>query len=120
MAEEKDVQREIESIRSQAEGFLQQSNFLKALQVAITAPNGGSKDQDTAAQTVSNVLNGIKEADMGKILDQLSEDERVHVLRFTYRGMALAQNCAPLLRWNNAIYDKDGAGAIMRVLVNRN
>ena len=54
------------------------SNYLKALQVAVSAPSG-SKEQsvrDLAATSVSNVLNLIKEADIQKTVDQLTEEQR--------------------------------------------
>ena len=76
--------------------------------------------QLTLTQTVVGVLAGVKEADIGKILDSLSADERVNAMKFVYRGMATGQNCTQLLKWHSAIYDKDGAGSIMRVLVDRN
>lgn len=54
------------------------SNYLRALQVAVAAP-AGSKDQsvrDQAAATVANVLNAIKDADIVKTLESLTEAER--------------------------------------------
>ena len=76
--------------------------------------------QLTLTQAVTGVLSGVKEADIGKTLDSLSADERVGAMKFVYRGMATGQNCTQLLKWHSAIYDKDGAGSIMRVLVDRN
>ena len=76
--------------------------------------------QLSVTQVVVGVLSGIKEADIGKTLDSLSADERVAAMKFVYRGMATGQNCTQLLKWHSAIYDKDGAGSIMRVLVDRN
>lgn len=75
--------------------------------------------QDTAAQTVSSILNAIKDADMSKILDSLSEEERTATMKYIYRAMSSGQNCAALLKWHNALTDKDGAGIVMRVLVDR-
>lgn len=72
-----------------------------------------------AALFVGELCNSIKETEIAKYLDALSEDERVSMLKWVYRAMAAGKNCASLLKWQGAITDKDGTGAIMRVLVDR-
>lgn len=43
------------------------------------------------------------------------------LLKYVYRCMEKAgQNYASLLKWHERIVEKDGPGAIMRVLVDRN
>ena len=74
----------------------------------------------TLTQSVSGVLSGVKEAEIAKTVDGLSQEERSAAMKFVYRGMATGQNCTQMLKWHSALYDKDGAGSIMRVLVDRN
>jgi hypothetical protein len=74
----------------------------------------------TLTQSVSGVLSAVKEAEIAKTIEGMSQEERLNAMKFVYRGMATGQNCTQLLKWHSALYDKDGAGSIMRVLVDRN
>jgi len=108
-------------VKGEAENLASQSQYLKALQVAITAPTHAKEQtvKDLAAYTVANILNAIKDADSQKTIDALSEDERAKLLGFVYKGMATGLNCNTLLKWHGLLVDKDGTGLIMRVLVDR-
>jgi len=121
MAEDREIRGEIEKVKQEAESLLSQSAYLKALQIAVNAPTGAKTDEvkDLAAGTVSNILNAVKEADISKIIDSLSEDERSSTMKYLYRAMASGQNCPALLKWHEKLVDKDGIGVIMRVLVDR-
>jgi hypothetical protein len=55
---------------------------------------------------VSAVLGAIKDADVTKVLDALSDNERSILMKYVYRGMATGQNCTALLKWHGAIVDK--------------
>ncbi len=83
-------------------------------------PLGKDEPSKLAASTFfADLLNAIKDADIPKYLDGMSEDERVHCLKWVYRAMATGKNCTALLKWQAAITDKDGVGSIMRVIVDR-
>ena len=69
---------------------------------------------------MSGVLSAVKEAEIAKTIEGMSQEERLNAMKFVYRGMATGQNCTQLLKWHSALYDKDGTGSIMRVLVDRN
>jgi len=88
--------------------------------VAINNPARNTKAQDVkdlASAVVCFVLNSVKDADIQKIIDQLTEDERTNAMKYVYKGMATGQNCNKLLQWHQSLTDKDGIGVIMRVLV---
>jgi len=124
MSDEKevgDVSGQVDAGKKEVDKLVATGNLQQALHTALGLPT--AKDEKiklTLTQTVVGVLSGVKEADIGKTLDALSADERVNAMKFVYRGMATGQNCTQLLKWHSAIYDKDGAGSIMRVLVDRN
>jgi len=121
MADEKEIDSQIDKIKSDAEGLLAQSNPLKALQVAISAPTPKLVEgkADKIAVTIGNILTNIKDNETSKYLDSLSLDERTNLMKFIYRGMAQGSNCAALLKWHAALFEKDGVGVIMRVLTDR-
>jgi len=121
MADEKEIESQIEKIKSEAEGLLSQSNPLKALQVAITAPAPRLAEgkSDKIAVTIGNILTNIKDNETGKYVDTLNLDERTNLMKFIYRGMAQGSNCGALLKWHAALFDKDGVGVIMRVATDR-
>jgi len=121
MADEKEIESQIDRIKNEAETLLSQSNTLKALQVAITAPTGKLAEgkPDKAATTVANILNAIKDNETNKVLEALSQDDRTAVMKFVYRGMAQGAQCNALLKWHSTLFEKDGVGIIMRVLADR-
>ena len=47
--------------------------------------------QLTLTQLVSGVLSSVKEAELVKTVDGLSQEERVAAMKFVYRGMATGQ-----------------------------
>lgn len=68
-----------------------------------------------------SVLGSIKDTDIAKTIDGLSDEERQSAMKFVYRGMAIGgQNYTALLKWHGALYDKDGVGSILRTIVDRN
>ena len=69
-----------------------------------------------------DIIMQIKDNEMAKYLDSMSADERQNCMKWVYRCMAIAattKNCPVLLKWHSAIYDKDGVGSILRVMVDR-
>jgi len=121
MTDEKEVDSQIEKIKGEAESLLSQSNPLKALQVAITAPATKLSEgkSDKIAVTIGNILTSIKDSETNKYLDSLNLDERTNLMKFVYRGMAQGASCGALLKWHAALFEKDGVGIIMRVLTDR-
>ena len=64
-------------------------------------------------------LTGVKEADLGKTLESLSDTEIDTALKFVYWGLSTGQNAPILLKWHAAIVDKAGVGSVMRTLTER-
>jgi len=124
MSDDRDQSAEVERAMSEAQQQLSQGKHLQALQTALGAPTGGKEPQsvkDSAASQVANIIAAIKEADTTKIVEGLTEAERSTLLKYVFRSMAGAgQNYAALLKWHEKVVEKDGPGAIMRVLVDRN
>jgi len=121
MSDEKENPAQVDAGKKEVEKLVTTGNLPKALQAALAIPI--PKDEKlklSVTQCVSGVLSAVKEADIAKTIDGLSVEERSAAMKFVYRGMATGQNCTQMLKWHAALYDKDGAGSIMRVLVDRN
>jgi actin related protein 2/3 complex subunit 5 len=118
---------------------------------ALTSSARGSPEskQDRSADLVVSILVAVKEADIKGILDGLNDDQVDLLMKYIYRGMALAENrcvrfllhlfsspivqprsldshanplflsSAALLKWHGAVVDKAGIGSIVRVLAER-
>jgi len=121
MSDEADIKAGVESAGQESQQLCSQGNFLKALQVAVAAPSGSKEAavRDQAATAVAAVIGNIKDADVAKILGDLTEQQRDALMKYIYRAMSLNQNCTKLLQWHEKLYEKDGAGIIMRSLVDR-
>jgi len=121
MADEAEIKAGVEAVAAEVASLTQQTNYLRALQVAAAQPTG-SKDaavRDLAATTVANVIGSIKEMDSGKLIDQLTEDERTALMKYIYRAMSLGLHCTQMLKWHEKLCEKDGPGIVMRTLVDR-
>lgn len=122
MSEEKDVSvsAEVAKITREADQFAASGNYLKALQKAISAPFG-KDDKNGGTICVNSILGSVKEAEISKFVDALSEEERINAMKYIYKAMALDKltNGLTLLKWHSTIFDKDGVGVIMRVLIDR-
>jgi len=124
MSDEKDVAAQIDSTKRDVDKLVTSGGMQKALELALNVPIAkDEKLKSLSTGVVMTVLAAVKEADIAKMVDSLSEADRSTAMKFVYRGMSLPGNSAPynqLLKWHSALYDKDGPGSIMRVLVDKN
>jgi len=112
---------EVQAVKDEVERYLSQGNPLKALQSSIANPPNAKDDKvkDLAAATVVQALSSISENDIPRTLNDLNAEEQNTVMKYVYKGMALGANCAALLKWHSALYDRNGSGIIMRAMVDR-
>jgi len=112
---------EVQAVKDEVERYLSQGNALKALQSAIANPPNAKdeKVKDLAGATVTQALAAIGEGDIAKTLNDLNAEEQNTVMKYVYKGMSLGANCAALLKWHSALYERNGAGIIMRAMVDR-
>jgi actin related protein 2/3 complex, subunit 5 len=75
--------------------------------------------QDKAAENVISVLNLIKESQVDGMVNDLSAEERDTVMKYLYKGMALGENCGPMLKWHASIVEKNGIGSITKAMTDR-
>jgi len=117
-----DESAETDSVRKEIERLVTSGSVGKALSTALSAAvPKDEKIKNSLTISVCSVLSSIKENEILKNVESLSEEERSNLLKFVYRGMAVGgQNCTQLLKWHAAVVDKDGVGSIMRVLSDRN
>jgi len=81
-------------------------------------------EQVAAAQCAIQILTAIRDSDIPKMIDSLSVDERTNCCKYVYLSMSNPSqtpsvNYGCLLKWQNALYEKEGVGVIMRCLAER-
>jgi hypothetical protein len=62
--------------------------------------------QNQAATSASNALNAVKDSDIAKTLESLSETERDAAMKYVYRAMDLGLNCNKMLLWHEKLHEK--------------
>eukprot|EP01097_Dermamoeba_algensis_P009295 TRINITY_DN650_c0_g1_i1.p1 TRINITY_DN650_c0_g1~~TRINITY_DN650_c0_g1_i1.p1 ORF type:complete len:161 (-),score=47.75 TRINITY_DN650_c0_g1_i1:101-538(-) len=103
--------------------LLSTSKTLDALKATLENPPIGTKDQNiidkSTAVTVA-VLTAVKETDIQKHVDSLSDDEQNILMKYVYKGMENGENSTSLLKWHSTLVEKSGLGLIIRALSDRN
>ena len=69
--------------------------------------------QEAIAELAVRALTTIKEADMQKTLDSLTDAEVDTALKYVYWGLSTGTNATTLLKWHGSIIEKAGTGCIM-------
>jgi len=75
--------------------------------------------QGKAVQVAARVFEVIKEAQIEKIVDDLTPDQRDSTMKYVYKALATGKNSNALLKWHSTLTDKVGLGIIMRALVDK-
>eukprot|EP01101_Sappina_pedata_P009872 TRINITY_DN5_c0_g1_i1.p1 TRINITY_DN5_c0_g1~~TRINITY_DN5_c0_g1_i1.p1 ORF type:complete len:144 (+),score=62.94 TRINITY_DN5_c0_g1_i1:50-433(+) len=102
--------------------LLNSNKFKDALTEALRSPPSAAKDQtikDENSQIVVNVLTSIKEADVKKRSEELTNDQLDQVMKFVYKGFEFGENCAVLLKWHEVLLETGGGGCIIRALADK-
>lgn len=92
---------------------------LRGLQLLVNNPPVTLKEnqpKEAAAEVAVRALSLIKDADMSKALNELSDDQLNNCLKYVYWGLSTGQNSASMLKWHASLVDKLGVGSICRVL----
>lgn len=72
--------------------------------------------QDLMRDCVLSVVAEIRDDDIASYLEELDERQIDILLQYVYRGFALGNNSASLLKWHSKIVAGAGIGAIVRVM----
>lgn len=112
-----------------AEQYYAQNNWLSAIQTIAhinLAQTNDNNIKNQLTQLVCNILLQLKDSDISQYIqqDQLNQSERVMLLKYIYRAMYISNDSTAitnvpytnLLKWQSAIVDRDGQGAIAKVL----
>lgn len=75
--------------------------------------------QGKAVAVAARVFEVVKDAQIEKIIDDLTPDQRDSTMKYVYKALATGKNCASLLKWHGALTDKSGLGIVMRALVDK-
>jgi actin related protein 2/3 complex subunit 5 len=107
---------------SRTYGYLNSNNTMEALKSSLAHPPLGCRDQGVLKQNtdlVLTVIQGVKDADVKKHIDSLSEEECDVLMKYVYKGFERATNSASLLKWHEVLREKYGQGIIVRAIVDR-
>eukprot|EP00736_Rhodelphis_marinus_P010122 Rmarinus@m.1924 len=92
----------------------------QALQLALKEPpfKNGAECKELNYKLVMKAIGAVKESDFKDIVSEMDSDQKDVLMKYVYRGMEHAENCAALLKLH-AILSEDGVGVIVRALVER-
>jgi actin related protein 2/3 complex subunit 5 len=113
---------EIDARLKEVDGLLGKKEKVKALLVALRNPPAGCKNEavkDANAAVVDHVLSKFQDADVPPAIEALSLEACDVLMKYVYKFMGRAQNCALMLKLHAQLEVKAGAGSIMRVLTDR-
>ncbi|KAF9186564.1 hypothetical protein BGZ51_001918 [Haplosporangium sp. Z 767] len=119
-----EVEGEVNSRAQEVRSLLQRGNAAGALSSALQNPPYGRHLEAAKArntQTVMEVLNSIKVADMTQLVKNLTFEEQDVLMKYLYAGMAAPEqnNSGALLAWHEKLTEVAGPGCIVRVITDR-
>ncbi|KAF8932554.1 actin-related protein ARPC5 [Dissophora ornata] len=119
-----EVEAQVNSRAQEVRSLLQRGNAAGALSSSLQNPPYG-KGYDSAkarnTQTVMEVLNSIKVAEVAQLVKNLSPVEQDVLMKYLYAGMAAPEqnNSGVLLAWHEKLTEVAGQGCIVRVITDR-
>eukprot|EP01095_Lingulamoeba_sp_RSL-Kostka_P000238 TRINITY_DN1036_c1_g1_i4.p1 TRINITY_DN1036_c1_g1~~TRINITY_DN1036_c1_g1_i4.p1 ORF type:complete len:139 (-),score=65.43 TRINITY_DN1036_c1_g1_i4:288-704(-) len=123
---EEDMQRiyqmALEERQNTATGLLNQGKTVMALKEALRKPPLGSKDEQLkrdSFELVSDVVLGIKKADITNHIQELDDEHIDGLMRYVYYGLSTAENSNLWLDWHAKVVAYSGKGVIIRVMSER-
>ncbi|OZJ02202.1 hypothetical protein BZG36_04749 [Bifiguratus adelaidae] len=119
-----EIEAAVQSRGTEVRNLLQRGNERQALSLSLQDPPYG-RNLDTAksnnTQTVMDVLQRFRAADIGDVVKALSKDEQDVLMKYIYAGLAKPElfNPAVLLGWHEKLVEVAGPGSIVRVMTDR-
>eukprot|EP00746_Dinoflagellata_sp_MGD_P007109 gnl/MRDRNA2_/MRDRNA2_114039_c0_seq1.p1 gnl/MRDRNA2_/MRDRNA2_114039_c0~~gnl/MRDRNA2_/MRDRNA2_114039_c0_seq1.p1 ORF type:complete len:174 (+),score=38.98 gnl/MRDRNA2_/MRDRNA2_114039_c0_seq1:56-523(+) len=108
--------------RKAVDGHLALQKSSEAVHAALEDPPHGSQVPDTKAQTahlVVKALSSAKDTELHTIVDSLSDQEQVFLMKYLYRGWELglpARQNAQLFAWHASLVKTAGEGVVARAM----
>ena len=113
---------EIDAKLKEVDVLLGNKEKTKALLAALRSPPAGSKSdavKDANAAVIDHVLSRFQDADIPIAIESLNLEMCDILMKYVYKFMGRAQNCALMLKLHSQLESKAGTGSIMRVLTDR-
>jgi len=113
---------EITTRDKEVTSFLAKKQKAQALQICLQNPPLNAKSLDVKeanAAVVEKVLATIQESEIGGLIDTLDLDACDTLMKYVYRCMGKASNCAIMLKIHSSLSEKAGMGSIVRALTER-
>ncbi|ESK93054.1 arp2 3 complex 16 kda subunit [Moniliophthora roreri MCA 2997] len=102
---------------------LSKNDVVGALSLVLdTAPYGPSAEEakTVSLQNILTILNSTKSNDISNALKSLSPDAQDTLMKYLYKGMAMADsNGSVLLSWHEKLTEVAGTGCIVRTMTDR-
>ncbi|GJJ73431.1 actin related protein 2/3 complex, subunit 5 [Entomortierella parvispora] len=119
-----EVESQVNNRAQEVRSLLQRGNAAGALTTSLQDPPYGrnfgvAKARNT--QTVMEVLNSIKVAEVPQLVKTLGPQEQDVLMKYLYAGMAAPEqnNSGVLLAWHEKLTEVAGQGCIVRVITDR-
>lgn len=99
-----------------------EKNWGAALKASLSDPPYDAADiaiKDEATKTVVKVLSAIKDEEVDGACADLKKKEFDILMKYLYRGLALAQNSGQLLKWHAYVVEKSGIASIVRAITEK-
>eukprot|EP00456_Euglypha_rotunda_P001541 TRINITY_DN1028_c0_g1_i11.p1 TRINITY_DN1028_c0_g1~~TRINITY_DN1028_c0_g1_i11.p1 ORF type:complete len:125 (+),score=22.17 TRINITY_DN1028_c0_g1_i11:87-461(+) len=122
MSDEKAAKALVDSRAKEVDSLIASGSSLDAVKKAVADLPPKTKDGDVkkkAADTVFTALNAVDQAKIAKLVDDLDDEQQSTIMKYVFKCMSTADNCANLLKWHEALVAKGGTGVVMRALVDR-
>eukprot|EP00753_Platysulcus_tardus_P004780 PLAT12686.1.p2 GENE.PLAT12686.1~~PLAT12686.1.p2 ORF type:complete len:132 (+),score=61.08 PLAT12686.1:41-436(+) len=104
------------------DSLLRAGNGPAAVSAALADPPFRTKRQDIKdrnAALVARAIAAVRDDEMPRIVDGMSEEEIDVLMKYIYRGLGDLENCASLLKWHEKALEKGGLGSIVRAFTER-
>ena len=113
---------EIASKLKEVESLLSKKMTKQALSLSLRNPPAGNRSEsikDASAAIVERVLLSFQDSEISEAIEQLDLDACDILMKYVFKFMGRAQNCALMLKLHALITEKAGPGSIMRALTDR-
>ena len=113
---------EIAARDKEVSSFLARKDKLSALRAALQNPPLLSKSgqvKDANSDVVDKVLNSISDSDINSLVEALDPESCDILMKYIYKFMSRASNCATVLKMHSVLTDKTGLGSIVRSMSDR-
>eukprot|EP01039_Chlorochromonas_danica_P008349 gene8350-9202_t len=115
-------QNEMSARTTQVDQLLSKKNYTEALVLCLQPlPGGGKSEEIKEANTVliEKITTAASDADLAKAVNALSLEACDQLMKYVYKLMGRAKNCASMLKIHAQLVEKAGVGSIVRTLTDR-